>query len=239
MSHTTLIHRIRADESGFGIVEVLIASVLLAVGILATMTALDGATRGSYSAQRNEQAISLAQREIEEIAAVPFDRIELDALPGNVAASDPNNPSDPRAYVSGSNFMIKRNYHDSSAGPPTDTASSEPMIVDPDADPAADGYSIPAVTQNVPVGAVGANGAQQEATIWRFVTRRDENCEILGVGLLDLCPAEQGARRVTVAVALEQPAAGTGGPQKPTYVTTVVTDPDVAPLDLPLDVLGL
>jgi hypothetical protein len=228
--------RISSAEEGFGIIEVMVASVLLAVGILGTMLALDGAARGSYSAQRHEQAISLAQREIERIAAFPFNRVELDAYPTAVVDPTPNNPSDPRAYVSGTNFLIKKSYNNSAAGAPADNGASEPLVRDPDAAPAADGYSIPTITQNVPIGPPSAGGVQQEATVWRFVTYRDENCRLLG--LVDLCPAEQGAKRLTVAVALE-PSGNGSGPSKPTYLTSVMTDPNVAALDLPLQALGL
>lgn len=230
------VRRIDAGEAGFGIVEVMVAALLLSVGILGTMLALDGAARGSYSAQRHEQAISLAQRELEKVTAFPFNRIELDGYPTAVADPNPNNPSDPRAYVSGSNFLIKKSYNNSAAGKPADTGTSEPLVVDPDAAPAADGYSIPTITQNVPIGPPSAGGIQQEATVWRFVTYRDENCAVLG--LIDLCPAEHGSKRITVAVALERSGNG-AGPTKPTYLTSLVTDPDAAPLDLPLDALGL
>jgi Tfp pilus assembly protein PilV len=233
---TSAIRRIDSDEAGFGIVEVMVASVLLAVGILGTMLALDGATRGSFSAQRHEQAISLAQRELEKITAYPFARIELDGYPSAVVDPTPNNPSDPRQYVSGTNFQIKKNYNNSAAGKPADTGTTEPLVADPDGDPAADGYSIPTISQNVPIGPPSAGGVQQEATIWRFVTYRDENCAVLG--LIDLCPAEQGSKRITVAVALE-PSGNGSGPSKPTYLTSLVTDPDAAALDLPLDDLGL
>jgi len=210
----------------------------LLIGILATIGALEGASKASYSAQRHEQAISIAQREIEKIAAFPWDFVELDSYPTAVVDATPNNPADPRAYVSGTNFALKRNYYDSAAGPPSDSPAQEAMVTDPDASPTADGYSIPPLSQNVPVGPPSASGVQPEATIWRFVTRRAEDCSLLDLPLVNLCPGEQGAKRVTVAVALE-PAGNGAAPSKPTYLTTVVTEPDVAPLDLPLNLLGL
>lgn len=226
--------RLAREESGFGVVEVLVAAVVLAVGILATVGALDGASKASYGAQRHEQAISLAQREIERIAAYPFARVELDAAPTATSDADPNNPTDPRAYVvAGGNYLIKRNYNNSAAGAPPDNADREPFVVDPDADPVADGYSIPAVSLNVPVGAVSATGIQAEATVWRFVTRRKEGCRLTSLPLVDLCPGAQGARRVVVAVAFE-PVGGEAASPKPIYLTSLVGDPTVAPLDLPL-----
>lgn len=223
--------RLDADQSGFGIVEVLVASVLLAVGILATVGALEGASKGSYSAQRHEQAISLAQREIEQIVARPFADIALNTMPTAVVDPTPNNPSDPRAYIAGTDFMIKRNYYNSAAGPPPDHPDREALVV-------AGSSPIAPLTQNVPLGPASAGGVQTEATIWRFVTRREDDCALLDLPLLDLCAAEQGTKRVTVAVALE-PAGSGAAPNKPTYLTTVVTDPQAAPLDLPLNLLGL
>ncbi len=227
----TALTRLDADQSGFGIVEVLVASVLLAVGILATISALDGAAKGTYSAQRHEQAISLAQREIEQIVAQPFEEIALSTMPTAVADATPNNPADPRAYIAGTNFMIKRNYYNSAAGPPPDHPDRETLVVDGSS-------SITPLTQNVPLGPASAGGVQPEATIWRFVTRREDDCALLDLPLVDLCAAEQGTKRITVAVALESSGNG-AAPSKPTYLTTVVTDPDAAPLDLPLNLLGL
>jgi len=215
------------SEEGFSLVEVLIAALILTVGMVGSLGALDAATKSTFSAQRHEQSIALAQREMEKLTAVSFARLELDTAPAAIADAS-NNPEDPRAYVSGANFQILASYHDRAAGAPTGSPGSEPLVIDPDVDPAADGVSIPAMTQGV---TVGGGGAQQTATVYRFVTRRDESCDVLGP--IDLCPAEQGSKRLTVAVRMN--AVGNGaGSSKPVYVSSVVTDPDAAALDLPL-----
>lgn len=219
-----------ASEEGFGLVEVLAAAVIVAGGLIATLGALDSASRATSGAQLHEQAISLAQREVERLEAHPFARLELDVAPAAATDPDPNNPADPRAYVEANDFLILKSYHNRAAGPPAGSADREPLIIDPDADPTADGVSISPVSTGVPIGPPPAGGPQTTATVYRFVTRREESCTLLGTGV-DLCPAEQGSRRITVAVRVD-PATNGVGPRKPVYVSSVVTDPAAAPLDL-------
>lgn len=213
-----------AAESGFGVVEVLAAAVVVAIGLVGAMTAFDAATKRSYGAQLHEQAISLGQGEIERLASYPLDELELDVAP--TAVSDlQQNPDDPRAYVAGTDFLILRNYHDRTSGTPDELEregrSTEPLILDPDADPAADGVSIPPTNVGVPLGPVSPTGAQETATVHRFITERAEPC--LEVGAAVHCPDESRSKRLTVAVVLEGEDSSPG-PDKPVYVSSVATE---------------
>ncbi len=220
-----------AGEAGFGLVEVLTAALVLGVGLVGAMAALDGANRGAYEAQRHEQAVSLAQREVERLQALAFNRLELDAYP-QTSADTSTNPDDPRAYVSGGDLLIRTNYHDRNSPPPDELASAgrdrEPFVVDSDV--SDDPVSVPPLTAGVHLAPVSSSGAQATADVHRFITRRDQSCAVAGIALTDLCPDEEGARRIVVAVTHDD---STGTPRKPVYVTGVVTDPDAAPLDLP------
>jgi hypothetical protein len=196
-------------------IEVLVAVFILAMGIIGAMGVFMSAAKGTYAAERSGQGISLAERELERLAATPFSLLELDSYP-TVAASGPG------SFVSGANFRIAASY----SRPPAEATLLEPLVVDPDANPAADGTSIVPVSVNVAIGPPGG----PTATVYRFITRRDESCPVLG--LLDACPAEQGSKRLTIAVIQNQ--TGNGVRPRPVYASTVVTDPSVAPLDLPL-----
>jgi Tfp pilus assembly protein PilV len=221
-----------ASQAGLTVVEVLVAMVLLVVGLVAALGVFSTALRESFGAQRRVQLVSLAQREMERLQAQPFDLLELDAYP--TAVADPGqNPGDPRAFVQGNSLRILTSYHDQASVPPAGSAASEELVVDPDADPAADGVSVAPTSEGVPIGSPG--GEQATATVHRFISRRDEDCtlSVVGLPLADLCPAEQGAKRITVAITAP-PAGNRAGPNKPVYLSTVVTDPDAAPLDLPL-----
>ncbi len=48
------------SESGFTLVEVLVATVLVAIGLLAIMGTFDVSARAALFSQRHEQAVSIA-----------------------------------------------------------------------------------------------------------------------------------------------------------------------------------
>jgi type II secretory pathway pseudopilin PulG len=93
-----------AGQEGFGIVEVLVAAVVLIIGVLATFSAFDAANAGTARARESQVALDLAQQEMEEIRALDYDQIALTSLPG--FSSD---TSDPRNRVSSDTFDIDKN----------------------------------------------------------------------------------------------------------------------------------
>lgn len=237
----TVLARIRArlrSEDGFGIVEMVTAALLVAVGLVGALAAFDGAKKTSYTAQRHEQAIAFAEREIERLKTHPFELLELDPpLPApNTTPDDPNNPRDPLAYVedtnldgAGDELLILADYHDRAAGPPPGNPESEPLIVD--GDTADDEVSILPVQPDVVIGPTAAElpvgAAETTATVYRFVTG---SCELLGLdpsellptAPLGLCTEDSGAKRITVAVVLDEVGSG-AGPRTPFYVSSVIT----------------
>ena len=207
-----------ASEQGFGLIEVLTAAILLSVGLVGALTAFDAASEASFTAQRHEQVISLAQAEVERLEAVPFGQLALNAHPTWVDDPAPDNPSDPRAFVSGTDFMILENYHDADA-PGGVVTAPEPMVVD-----SASG--IAPVEAGVSIGPSSPNGAQPAATVYRFVTRREEGCLASASGTV--CPDTNRSKRITVAVLPDEVGNG-AGPHKPVYVSSVVTAPEPTP----------
>jgi type II secretory pathway pseudopilin PulG len=76
-------------ESGFSLVEVLVAATILVVGILATAMVVSGASRANAVNRQRDAATNLAREVIEGVRTVPYDRIthtgisaELQTLPG-------------------------------------------------------------------------------------------------------------------------------------------------------------
>jgi hypothetical protein len=94
-------------EEGFGIVEALVAAIILVLAVLATFSAYDAGTRGTFRAQQSQVRLGVAQQEMEKIRALPYDEIAMTSLPG--FSSD---PSDPRNRVQNGKFNIQRNGSD-------------------------------------------------------------------------------------------------------------------------------
>lgn len=76
------------SQAGIGLVEILIAMVLFAIGISMAMRTLPESNVATTRARNITTATNLAQKKIEELMAIPFSSSDLDA--GN--HTDPDNP---------------------------------------------------------------------------------------------------------------------------------------------------
>lgn len=65
-------------ESGFTLVEVLVAVSVFAVGLLAVATMLDTAIQYNASARLITEATEIAQGQMEKLMSAPFDDVDLD-----------------------------------------------------------------------------------------------------------------------------------------------------------------
>lgn len=216
------------SEEGFGVVEMVTAAVLVAVGLVGAVAAFDGAKHTTYTAQRHEQAIAYAEREIELLKAQPFNHLELDSRPApNGTPDDANNPSDPLAYLRDTNadgaadeFRILADYNDAAGGAPAGNPEAEPLVVDSNL--GDDDVSVVPVETGVVVGPTTVDlpaGAQETtATVYRLVTA---SCNLLGTETAE-CPGDPDSKRLTVAVLLDDVGPDVG-PHKPVYVSSVVT----------------
>jgi prepilin-type N-terminal cleavage/methylation domain-containing protein len=85
------------DESGFGLIELLIAMTVLSVGILATVAAFTSGTFALQHAGKLSTATAIADAQMERYRAIKYDVIaltqsSLDAAPADYA-TDPKYPS--------------------------------------------------------------------------------------------------------------------------------------------------
>lgn len=100
-------HRSRGEgnrESGFTLVEVMMAMLVMAIVVFAlTMVLVNSLTDISYNAQRNE-AINIANQTIEEVRALGWTTIQQGTL-----SSDPTLTSkqDPNLYISSSTYCFE------------------------------------------------------------------------------------------------------------------------------------
>jgi prepilin-type N-terminal cleavage/methylation domain-containing protein len=76
--------RFLIGQGGFTILEVMIAISILAVGLMAVFSAQSRSIMGNTDANRQTQAMTLAQDRMEELLAVPYD--DLDAAGSPVTA---------------------------------------------------------------------------------------------------------------------------------------------------------
>jgi prepilin-type N-terminal cleavage/methylation domain-containing protein len=72
-------------EDGFTLIEVLVASIVLVVGLLALLVTFDHARDLTSGSERSAQAIRVAERELERLMAVPYN-----SLAQNSALSPPS-----------------------------------------------------------------------------------------------------------------------------------------------------
>jgi len=72
-------------EAGFSIVEAIVATMLLAVGVLAAVASLGAAARSEAAGNHRQEAARLASSELEAVRAVPYAEVGIAlASPGYV-----------------------------------------------------------------------------------------------------------------------------------------------------------
>ena len=71
-------------QSGFTILEVMVAISILAVGLMAVFSAQSRSIMGNKDANRQTEAMTLAQDKMEELLALPYD--DLDAVGSPLSA---------------------------------------------------------------------------------------------------------------------------------------------------------
>jgi prepilin-type N-terminal cleavage/methylation domain-containing protein len=210
----------RRSEAGFTMIELMIAAALVGTALVAMMASLDSAGQLTLEAQRHEQAISIGQREIEELRVTPYYQLDLTSKPNHantgVGVGQPyqDNPRNPNYYVQGNpgtSFLIKTDYNNLNspqvAGVP---AAGEPFV-----DELAGGT----VTSGPEVYTVG----ETEVSVWRYITWRDVPALDLPDPSCAVVRTDCDSKRITVAVRPEAPEGQ--GPTRPIYLSTVVTPP--------------
>ena len=84
------------DEEGFGLVELLVAMVLVLVGVLSAFLAFEASQRSTARGERNAAVAARSQAELERIVAMPYAEVGMQSIPKN---SGSGNTKDPLNYV--------------------------------------------------------------------------------------------------------------------------------------------
>lgn len=234
------------------LVEALVAAAILLGGGAATLVAYTSTTRASHTAEREAEAVAIAEKELERIVAEPYAQIATCVTP----AAGTGRSDDPGSWVQGAQLFVPRNFRPTggyATPPPADLGAAnrvalEPFVVSPAAScipPVADGSS----------AGVEADSKMVHTKLYRFVSSSGEQCAsnlattvsgslasgtLVGaaqatvtstasadVGALCGAMGTQQAKRVTVAVVLNKLANG-AGLKYPVYVSTLVPNPDAA-----------
>jgi prepilin-type N-terminal cleavage/methylation domain-containing protein len=90
-------------QHGFTMIELLVAILIIAVGILATFGVLFSSQHLTLAAEHQTSLAHRAQRELEHLQSLPYDQLAMAAAPTH--STDPANPD---YYVSGTSFQYDR-----------------------------------------------------------------------------------------------------------------------------------
>ena len=82
-------HRAAADQSGFTLVEVMVAVFILLIGVLGALTLLDGANAATSRTKKREAATNLARELIESARAVPYPDLIRRRYLGDAGSAEP------------------------------------------------------------------------------------------------------------------------------------------------------
>jgi prepilin-type N-terminal cleavage/methylation domain-containing protein len=187
-------------EDGFTIVEVLVGLVILVIGAVAVLTAMDAATRNTFRADQRQVLINRAQLELEKIRQMDYEDVGLSRAPAFV-----DDKLDPRYRVNGQGQFA--------LGWDGTTASNYTTLdVDLNSDPA----------NLIHPGPTAFTSGSVSGKVYRFVVwQNDPNC-------VAVCPGSQDYKRVIVVAALNGGAISS--PQSYVEMQSNVSDPDATTL---------
>jgi type IV pilus modification protein PilV len=92
-------------EDGFTIVEVMVAMVIMLVGVLGTLTAIQSSAESSSKTNAREQGTNLARDLVERTRQASYSSVTMAAAPATLRATL---PSSEVGTLSGSTFTVKR-----------------------------------------------------------------------------------------------------------------------------------
>jgi type II secretory pathway pseudopilin PulG len=208
--------RMRRDEDGMTMIEVLVAALILIVSSLAVLGIVDAATRNDYRAEQSQVVNDVLQQQLEKIRLLPYDEVALTEQP-----LSSSNANDPNSRVSGTQFNIRRTdsplkdlvYNGGASQKPGEDTVSEGVIQP--TDPAS-----PTTAGDFPSRFTSGDVS---GTIYRYVVW--DQCSDVTL------PCTGYLKRVVVAVKLDPTAAGGIRPYQ--EIQGQVMDPKAQPPDNP------
>lgn len=171
------------DESGFTIIECLVAAFLLVAGLLAVLTVFAKASAGVHTGEREAEASAVAERTLEQLLARPYAELANCQLSGQVplATASGTGMEDPASWIvpgSSPRLHVKTDYKRVGAADAAGTPSTgEPFVLN-----SAGGCAANATTDGTgviagPLPATNAAGSRLTGwKVFRFITWFDDKC---------------------------------------------------------------
>jgi Tfp pilus assembly protein PilE len=103
-----------SGEDGLGLIEVIVAMVLLVVGVLSAFIAFEASQRADSRGERTAGLAHHAQSELERIEALPYASVGMESTPTN---SGSGKATDPLNYVVNSPAGYKYDWSQSTSEP--------------------------------------------------------------------------------------------------------------------------
>jgi prepilin-type N-terminal cleavage/methylation domain-containing protein len=168
-----------ANQDGFTIIEVLIAALILVLGALAVFMTFSAAIHNAQRGKETQVGLSVAQREMEKIRGLPYEKIALKTTP--VTSAETTNPNN---RVSGTTFNLKR----------SGTAEYATLVVSSggEVEPSSTAFSVGGTS----------------VTVYRYVVWRKDNayCATGSNSEEESCKTGQSFKRVIIDVVPNKPA---------------------------------
>ncbi|MDX6608434.1 MAG: hypothetical protein QOF85_359 [Solirubrobacterales bacterium] len=172
------LRRLKNDEEGFSVLEVLVASIILVLGALAVFQTFSASIHNVQRGRETQIGLSVAQREMDKVRSLAYEKIAMKTTPVNsTETTSPNN------RISGTTFNLNR----------TGTANYATMVV------SASGEVEPFST------AFSVGGTK--VAVYRYVVWRKDTayCATVAGSETESCKTGQSFKRVVIAVLPNKP----------------------------------
>jgi prepilin-type N-terminal cleavage/methylation domain-containing protein len=216
------------QQDGFTVVEVMVAALILAVGVMVTMVTFSTSGKFSLVAERHTEMIHTAQNELERVQSLPYSQVALTGTSSSWSSTPTdytyvNTPSG-ACPANGSGSAPTYRPDHSSGG----SSSTEPLVIN------GCSYTMTVngtqTTVSPTTGTIAAvtawsaplqNGSTVGGNIYDFVTwTADPSCSQTSTPGSD-CDTSKDYKRVTIVVTMN----GATQPANPTIVSGFITPP--------------
>jgi prepilin-type N-terminal cleavage/methylation domain-containing protein len=200
----------RSDD-GFGLIEVLVAVLILTVALLGLIGAFTSARKLTLLSEQRTSAAHRAQLEVERLQATPYSELLMTATPTHSAES-----TNPDFYVKAGPPPEYQYDTTGTGAEPLAIASAECTTLKTSCGTIATQPSGRSCSQYV--GACEWKDGVLSGSVYDFVTwHTDKNCGVK-------CPTQENYKRLTVVVTLAVPS---GARQvAPVRVSTLIAEPE-------------
>jgi Tfp pilus assembly protein PilV len=162
------------SDAGITIVEVLVAILIFAIGMVAVLGTLDASTRNTFRAEQTQVATNFAQQQMEQIRNLEYAQVVMTTTPAHNAST-----ASPFYRVNAGNFSLGWN--------PASSVASDPAEM-----------AVDNVNGAVAPGGTPYVSGDVRGRVYRFVVwRNDPNCSS------SMCPGSHDYKRVIVIATLD------------------------------------